>query len=72
MFGNIGWTELLIILVIILLLFGARRLPELAKGMGESIRAFKKGMSEPQLEDKHQSAATTETDHTTQKIGVDH
>jgi sec-independent protein translocase protein TatA len=51
MFGSLGMTELIIILAIILLLFGARRLPELAKGMGQSMRAFKQGMGSSQLED---------------------
>ncbi len=40
--GGIGGPELLIILLIILLLFGSKKLPELAKGMGKSIREFKK------------------------------
>jgi sec-independent protein translocase protein TatA len=43
---NIGITELIIILVILLLLFGSTRLPQLAKGMGKSIREFKKGIAE--------------------------
>ncbi|MBA3242211.1 MAG: twin-arginine translocase TatA/TatE family subunit [Acidobacteria bacterium] len=43
---NIGITELIIILVILLLLFGSTRLPQLAKGMGKSIREFKKGIGE--------------------------
>jgi TatA/E family protein of Tat protein translocase len=43
---NIGVTELIIILVILLLLFGSTRLPQLAKGMGKSIREFKKGIAE--------------------------
>lgn len=43
---NIGITELIIILVILLLLFGSTRLPQLAKGMGKSIREFKKGVTE--------------------------
>lgn len=43
---NIGVTELIIILVILLLLFGSTRLPQLAKGMGKSIREFKKGINE--------------------------
>ena len=43
---NFGPTELIIILVILLLLFGSTRLPQLAKGMGKSIREFKKGISE--------------------------
>ena len=43
---NIGITELIIILVILLLLFGSSRLPSLARGMGKSINEFKKGISE--------------------------
>jgi sec-independent protein translocase protein TatA len=43
---NIGWQEILLILLIILLLFGARKIPDLAKGLGKGIREFKKGMSE--------------------------
>ena len=38
-----GGPEILIILVIILLLFGAKRIPELAKGLGSGVREFKKG-----------------------------
>lgn len=44
MFGNIGWGEILVVLVIVLILFGAKRLPELAKSIGSSLNAFKKGM----------------------------
>jgi sec-independent protein translocase protein TatA len=40
-FGSIGMPELLIILLVILLLFGAKRLPELARGLGKGIREFK-------------------------------
>jgi sec-independent protein translocase protein TatA len=43
---NLGPVELLIILGIVLLLFGARRLPDLAKSLGKSTREFKKGMQE--------------------------
>jgi len=46
-----GW-ELIIILVIVLILFGANRLPQLAKGMGESIRNFKHGMAEGEDDDE--------------------
>ena len=49
-----GW-ELIVILVIVLILFGANRLPQLAKGMGESIRNFKQGMSESEVEDEKSS-----------------
>jgi sec-independent protein translocase protein TatA len=44
MFDNIGTTELILILVIVLLLFGSKRLPELGRGLGEVIREFKKNL----------------------------
>jgi len=43
---GIGAQELIIILVILLILFGGTRLPSLAKGLGESVRNFKQGISE--------------------------
>jgi sec-independent protein translocase protein TatA len=46
MFG-LGMTELIIILVIVVILFGATRLPQIGKGIGEAIRNFKKATSEP-------------------------
>jgi sec-independent protein translocase protein TatA len=45
MIGNLGFGELLIIFLVILLLFGAKRVPEVAKSLGKSIREFKKGMN---------------------------
>jgi len=49
---GLGGPELIIILVILLLLFGGSKLPALAKGLGESIREFKKAAKEPAEEDK--------------------
>ena len=43
---NLGPTELIIILVIVLLLFGTTRLPKLARSLGEASREFKKGINE--------------------------
>ncbi len=45
MFG-LGTPELVVILVIVMVLFGASRLPQLGRGVGEAIRNFKKGISE--------------------------
>ncbi len=39
--GNLGPMEMLLILLVVLLLFGAKRLPELARGLGQGIREFK-------------------------------
>ncbi len=46
MFG-IGTQELLIIFILILIIFGAKRLPALGSGLGKAIRNFKQGVSEP-------------------------
>jgi len=43
---SIGMTEILVVLVIALLLFGPKKLPELGRSLGQSIREFKKGASE--------------------------
>jgi len=43
---NIGWPEILLILLIVLLLFGATRLPKLSRSMGQSIRGFKQGLKD--------------------------
>ncbi len=54
MFG-FGGQELALILLIILLLFGAKKLPELAKGLGKGMKEFKKAQTE--IEDEFKSAA---------------
>ncbi len=46
MFGGLGFTELLIIFAIILIIFGAKRLPEIGSGLGKGITNFKKAMKE--------------------------
>ena len=50
LFGSLGLPEILLILLIVVFLFGARRIPEIARGMGEGIRGFRtslKGADEP-------------------------
>jgi len=48
--GRIGSTELMLIVLLIVVLFGARRLPELGKGLGLGIRGFKKAIKEGEEE----------------------
>ncbi|MBM3284246.1 MAG: twin-arginine translocase TatA/TatE family subunit [Candidatus Aminicenantes bacterium] len=55
MFGPIGPTELLLILLIVVIIFGARRLPELGKSLGEGIKNFRKSISG---KDKNKENAT--------------
>ncbi|MCX7820109.1 MAG: twin-arginine translocase TatA/TatE family subunit [Brevinematales bacterium] len=43
---GIGWGELIVILLIALLIFGANRIPEIARSLGKSLKEFKKGMNE--------------------------
>ena len=61
--GSFGGTELLIALVIILLLFGAKRIPELAKGLGSGMREFKRGTrgeGEGEIEEKKEEEKKVE------------
>ena len=48
MLGGLGPTELIIVLVIILVVFGAGKLPEIASGLGKGLKDFKKAMQEPE------------------------
>ncbi|RPI06791.1 MAG: twin-arginine translocase TatA/TatE family subunit [Ignavibacteriae bacterium] len=50
MFGNIGGSEIFLILLVILIFFGAKKLPELAKGLGQGIREFRKAAKDVQDE----------------------
>jgi sec-independent protein translocase protein TatA len=52
MFGSLGIWEILIIFVIIALLFGGKKLPELGKGLGEGIRNFKRSISKDKDNEK--------------------
>lgn len=50
MLAMLGWPEIIGILVVVLILFGAKKLPELAKGLGQGIKEFKKASSDMQNE----------------------
>ncbi len=49
-FGNIRGTQLLIIVLVILLLFGGKKIPELMKGLGKGVHSFKQGLEEAKAE----------------------
>lgn len=44
--GNIGGTELVLILLVVVLFFGGKKIPELMKGLGKGVKSFKQGMAE--------------------------
>ncbi len=48
MFGSFGWMELLLILFIVLIIFGAGKIPQLGEGLGKAIKGFKRTVNEPE------------------------
>jgi len=62
MLGNLGFPELLIIMVVILLLFGAKRIPEIAGSMGKGIREFKKNINDATREVTSEANPSIEAD----------
>jgi sec-independent protein translocase protein TatA len=62
MIGGIGMPELIIILVIILIIFGAGKLPEIGAGLGKGIKNFKKATKEAKIEDQKDEPEKIEKD----------
>jgi sec-independent protein translocase protein TatA len=63
-FGPVGWQELLIILFIVLLFFGPKRLPDMAEALGKSIQRFKKASRDMGSEIESESSAEKKRDLT--------
>jgi sec-independent protein translocase protein TatA len=61
---SVGWPELLLILAALLLLFGARKLPEIARSLGKSSKEFKAGMREGATDDQTPEPDTATSDQT--------
>ena len=55
LFGNLGLTEIVVIALVVLLLFGGKKIPELMKGLGKGVKSFKDGMNGKE-EDKDSSS----------------
>ncbi len=51
MIGSFGWMELLLILFIVLIIFGAGKIPQLGEGLGKAIKGFKQSINEPDAMD---------------------
>ncbi|CCX57158.1 tatA/E family twin arginine-targeting protein translocase [Bacteroides sp. CAG:1060] len=51
----IGWTEVLVIALVVLLLFGGKKIPEMMKGLGKGVRSFKEGLREVDDENKNKN-----------------
>ncbi|MCX2726602.1 twin-arginine translocase TatA/TatE family subunit [Thermomicrobium sp. 4228-Ro] len=61
---NLGWQELLIILFIVVIIFGASKLPEIGRGLGQSIREFRQAAREAQETQQAEQAQTNLPDKT--------
>ena len=68
MFGSLGFTELILILVIVLIIFGAGKLPQLGEGLGKAIKGFKKSVHEAEAIEAEAQAAQQQTAPPTQAI----
>ncbi len=71
MLGGIGAQELILIFLVILLLFGARRIPEIAQGLGKGMREFRKAMKETQNELAKPESAENRAEDETKKGNSD-
>ena len=52
LFGSLGWGEILLIALVVLLFFGGKKIPELMRGLGKGVKSFKQGLNEVEDEIK--------------------
>lgn len=59
---NLGTGEIIVIVLVILLLFGGRKIPELMRGLGKGVKSFRQGMNEVEEEIKNADTSTDKKD----------
>lgn len=69
MFGSLGFTELILILIIVLIIFGAGKLPQLGEGLGKAIKGFKKSVHEADAIEAEADAQAQPQPHPTASTG---
>jgi len=73
MIGSFGWMELLLILIIVLIIFGAGKIPQLGEGLGKAIKGFKKSVAEADALDvtpNSEQASAGQESQPTEQIAV--
>lgn len=65
--GGLGMPEVLLIVLVVLLLFGGKKIPEMMKGLGKGVRSFKEGMNEVETELKNDVSADAKPAQTEEK-----
>jgi sec-independent protein translocase protein TatA len=71
MLGGIGAQELILIFLVVLLLFGARKIPEIAQGLGKGMKEFRKAMKETQDELTKPETSEKKAEDETKKPSMD-
>ena len=69
-FGNFGGPDVLIILLIVLILFGAKKLPDLARGLGQSVNEFRKAREDIDREVRDAGASSTSLSSSKDEVGA--
>lgn len=67
--GGIGWGEILVVALVILLFFGGKKIPELMRGLGKGVRSFKEGMNDMEKEIRSPDESAPKNEERQEKTG---